>query len=317
MIRVRLVVTGDVEEVALGDALKQLFPNLECSTVRKDAGNSNRLSRAPKYARREFVQFVDEMVACGMVERVPGGQPFDDVVVVDDLELANVDQPHVALDHLRLAVESRVAEIPKTIPTMPKGRNKNWPYQNDDTGRRAYLRERCSYHLVSPMIESLFFGESRAVAGGDEKTWSALERAGTQRLPIFDANSVDIERFVTEDPDFIASHPRWATHPLADPTWRALHPKHYVTFLCDPGGTQWRPYKEKIGGKAALAEIHWESVVTPPGHAGLVRALLDDFAEIAGVHLPWLEGGRLHPLTCRKSNGILRNIALGNCGPDH
>lgn len=309
MIRIRLVVTGDVEEVALATALRQLFPNTEWSTVKKNAGNSNRLSRTPTKPRSEFVQFVDEMLACGLIERVPGGQPFDYVLVVDDLELTNVDQPDVALAHLRLAIETRLAQWPTEVPTIPKGKNKHWPYPNNGAGGRAYLRERCSYHLLSPMIESLFFGEHEPGLTTSIQHWPALRRAGAQQPPVFDAHAMDVEQFLTTDPAYYMSDPRWSTPPLSDPTWRSRHPKHYLTFLCDPSGTSWRPYRERTGGKAGLERIHWPSIVAPPKHACFVRAMLEDIADMAGTHLPWLDIGHQHPLTQRKPAGILRNIS--------
>lgn len=312
MPRIRLVVTGKVEEVALAPALRQLFPEVELQTVKKDATTTNRLERPAGTARSDFLRLVDEMLAAGDVERVPGGEPFDHVVVVDDLELANADQAEIVVEHMSFAAEARLAELAagSAVPAFPRGRNKQWKFLGDDAGRRRYLRERCSFHLLSPMVESLFFGESNGA------TWPALVRAGAGRAPIFDPAVTDIEHFITNDVDYlgVAETAGWTAGQAADPAWRARHPKHYVSFLCDPTGRRFRPYKEKEGGKAALEALAWPSVVGPPEHACMVRALLDDVADMAGVELPWLAQGAQHPLTRRRPGGVLPNIASRPCG---
>ncbi len=306
MPRIRLVVTGKVEEVALAPALRQLFPEVELETVKKDAATTNRLERPMGTAHRDFLRLVDEMLAAGDVERVPGGEPFDHVVVVDDLELANADQAEIVVEHMSFAVQARLAELAAggAVPAFPRGRNKRWKFLGDDAGRRRYLRERCSFHLLSPMVESLFFGERSGT------TWPALGRAGAGRDPIFDPAVTDIEQFVTTDVDYLGfvGMAGWTAGQAADPAWRARHPKHYVSFLCDPMGRTFRPYKEKEGGKAALEALAWPSVVGPPQHACMVRALLADVAAMAGVDLPWLAQGTQHPLTRMRSGGVLRNI---------
>lgn len=105
-----------------------------------------------------------------------------------------------------------------------------------------------------------------------------------------------------------AGEATWTKKAAKDPAWRTRHPKHYLTFLCDPTGQKWRPYKEKEGGKAALEALDWRSVVAPSEHARLVRSLLVDVADMAGVALPWLAAGTQDPLTCLKPDGVLRNI---------
>lgn len=307
MTRIRLVVTGDVEELALAPALGRLFPDAEFSTVKKDAASTSSLPRPSGQPRSHFLRIVDEMLASGDVERVPGGQPFDYVVVVDDLELANATQPEVVIEHMLFAARSRLGArgSSEAVPVLPKGKNKRWHYLDTEDGRRSYLRDRCSYHLLSPMVESLFFGDR---AG---ETWPALARAGTVRVPVFDPAATDVERFITSDADYVGfqGEAGWTTGGAKDPAWRARHPKHYVSFLCDPTGQAWRPYKEKVGGRAALEALDWHSVVAPPEHACMVRALLADVADMVGASVPWLAAGNPHPLTCRKAGGVLRNIA--------
>src|SRR5689334_20565086 len=95
----------------------------------------------------------------------------------------------------------------------------------------AIVRERCSFHLLSPMIEVYFFGEP-----------AALTRAGARRAAKLDPAERDLEDFATDDPDFLSpadgKHPVWAT------ANRARHPKSYLRFLCDPTGANPRAYRE-------------------------------------------------------------------------
>jgi hypothetical protein len=300
-----LVVTGDVEKLALGPALRQIFPHGDFQTVKKDAAATDTLLPPGGTARDHFVRFVDEMLAAGDASRSPGGRPFEYVVVVDDLELANAHQADVVIEHMALAARSRLDEQISTVGVLPRGRNRQWQYLDTDADRRRYLRERCSFHPLSPMVESLFFGAPT------DQGWPALRRAGTVRDAAFDPTVTDIERFITADRDYLVfpGSAGWTKGKAMDPTWRARHPKHYVSFLCDPTGRAFRPYKEKEGGKAALEALDWQSVVAPPTHACMVRALLADIADMVGTHLPWLAAGQQHPLTCRKAGGILRNIS--------
>lgn len=303
---IRLIVTGRVEELALASALKRLFPTATFSTVKKEGATTERLERPRDLPHKVFPLFVEEMLAAGDVERVPGGTPFDHVVVVDDLELGNTERPEIVAEHMVFAATKCLDDLRSsaTVPAFPKGKNRFWRYLATDDGRRRYLRDCCSFHLLSPMVESLFFGEHR---GG---SWPALARAGAVRAPIFDPVVTDIEHFVTSDSAYLtfAEDAAWTRGAAKDPTWRARHPKHYLSFLCDPTGQSARPYRETKGGKAALEILDWESVVAPPEHACLVRSLLWDIADMVGVTVPWLGAGKQHALTSLKRGGVLRNI---------
>src|SRR5262249_23320051 len=144
---------------------------------------------------------------------------------------------------------------------------------------------------------ALFFGEK-----------AAIERAaGGAVLPAvhFDPAASDIERFETGDPAYLAK-------PQSDAWWatpnRRRHPKHYIEYLLDPTGEMGKGYKEREHGKRALASLDWQSVVTTPVHAQMVRAFLDDIADMIGATLPWCTSGTCHPLMERKRGGRLRNI---------
>jgi hypothetical protein len=82
------------------------------------------------------------------------------------------------------------------------------------------------------------------------------------------------------------------------------HPKHYFRYLLGRSGSS---YKTEHGQRA-LAGLAWERVVAPPSHAQIVRALLDDVADMLGVPLPPGGEGTCHPLTRCRSGGRLRNV---------
>jgi hypothetical protein len=195
------------------------------------------------------------------------------------------------------AVRRRMNHAQETA-VVPKGKARRAPSIATDEDRRRFLRERCSFHLLRPMAESLFFGER-----------AALDRAsgGAALPPVqFDSMTRDIEAFETADAAYLAK-PRgeacWATEN------RRRHPKHYLEYLLDPSGAKGKLYKEREHGRLALASLDWQAVVSPPAHARMVRALLDDIADMLGVSLPWCAAGPFHPLTQRKRGGHLRNIA--------
>lgn len=154
------------------------------------------------------------------------------------------------------------------------------------------------------MVESLFFGDP-----------AAIDHAAGRFLPPFrfDPALHDIEAFVTADPTYLKPEDGWIPPGARrEAPWakanRHRHPKHYLQYLLDPSGIVFRAYKEKDQGKAALEALSWERVVEPAPHARLVRALLDDIAHMVGSRPPWLKPGPLHPLTCLKPGGTLRNI---------
>jgi hypothetical protein len=56
------------------------------------------------------------------------------------------------------------------------------------------LREHCSFHLMCPMLEACFYGET-----------AALQRAGARRPAKVDALHIDVEDFTTADAEFLSA----------------------------------------------------------------------------------------------------------------
>lgn len=314
--RVLLVVTGDLEEVALGDALKSVFPTLDFRTKRARNFTTGDVGLVDLTVAASKSEDLVERLLSAMVPEVPGEAPFDYAIGFEDVELLNdpLTEPRDAgieriLGHLRHGIDlvlRRPSQPSLSSVVIPKGYARKAPPSPTLEARRQFLRERCSFHLFRPMPEALFFGAPQGVqsAAGPHIALPPVH---------FDRFVTDIEAFVTNDPGYLAPPDNWKPEgALRSAPWakanRARHPKHYVEYLLDPTGTARRAYKEKEHGARALSALCWKDVVSPPNHAQMVRALLDDLADMAGTPLPWLGAHAMHPLTCRKPKGRLRNL---------
>jgi hypothetical protein len=294
MKRVALLVTGKTEE-ALHHALKRVFPAVEfVMRPRRDGFTSPPLPSPPMlHALGTAPRPTDvERLAAALVAEISPGRrdekPPDAVVLVDDLELANQGWPERTVEHVRAAVRAHLDVHP-------------WPSATAQEKARDRVRERCSFHVLAPMVEAYFFAEA-----------DALVRAGAQRLSTVDAAASDLERFLVSDADFLGPPDRLpgvALPPWATPD-RARHPKRYLQFLCDPTGTTPRAYVETDGGRAALRQLDWRAVLVPPPHVQFLRSLIHDLADVLDEQdVVASFAGETHPLTWppRRDN-LLRNI---------
>src|SRR5262249_49813292 len=103
------------------------------------------------------------------------GEPrFDFAFVVEDLELKNDNQPDLVLGLFRDTVDRYIRAT--------------WPQTSGPV--YAEVRERCSFHLLRPMVEAYFFGDP-----------TALVRAGAVRQPQLPPD-LDLEQFSTVDAPF-------------------------------------------------------------------------------------------------------------------
>lgn len=305
MKRVALLVTGKTEE-ALHQSLKRVFPEVEFVMLpRRDGFTSGLLPPTPLFLARDNAPRptnvrdkaprptdVERLAEALVAEVEPGRRdqtPPDLVVLVDDLELVNQAWPERAVEHVRAAVNKHLEQHP-------------WP--SAISRERAYerVRERCSFHLLAPMVEAYFFREP-----------AALKRADAKRASLFDASAADVETsFLVNDSDFLAPPDRPAREKL--PPWatadRAQHPKRYLQFLCDPTGTDARAYVETEGGRAALRDLDWPAVLEPPEHVRFMRSLIHDLAHALGEDaVAQRYAGATHPRTWPPPRDrLLRNI---------
>jgi hypothetical protein len=286
---VKLIVTGDLEAAALHHALRRIFCDIELSiAVKLDGFTSAELTEVPLLGGPTASDV--EKLALKLVTEVEPGRrdrPPDMAILVDDLELCNQARPERAVAHVRRAVEHHLERLP-------------WPSRASRDRACARIRERCSFHLLDPMIETYFFGEP-----------AALVRAGAKRPSSVEPRVTDLERFVTSDAAFLArpdSLPGEELPPWARPQ-RARHPKHYLQFLCDPSGAVRRAYQEVRDGSKALGSLAWEEVLKHQQHVRFLRSLILDIADRFDEREIALRfTGDAHPLTWPGEGTVLRNI---------
>jgi hypothetical protein len=284
MTRVALIVTGELEKKSLHLSLARFFPKVEFEVLQLDGFTSRELPDAPAF--EEGHPSLVEKLAGALIAAVdPGrlGTPADLAFLVDDLELYNAATPERAVRHVRAAMLLQLEA--------------RWSKADRRRQSADVVRQRCSFHLLAPMVEAYFFGEP-----------AALERAGAMRPALFDPRGCDVERFTTGDPDFLA--PPDGKQPVWAKLGRAQHPKHYVRFLCDPEGNNPRAYRETKHGHEALRSLDWPCVLAPEAHARFARSFLTDLAD--GLDQPAVAAlfpGERHALTSRNArDNVLRNL---------
>lgn len=314
---VRLLPTGQMELRSLAQCLRTLFPGHDFQTIsaREDPDGSRipfesftsgrlRPDIVPDALRR----LVEQLSA----EAHPGrsGVPADLAVLIDDLELENLDQVPVVADIVRRAVRAHLADVEHRRGAL-----------STERVARA-LRERASFHVAVPMIESWLFGDPAALctAGVPE-----------ERLPARLATGCDPEQFATDDPGYSADdgaqctelvsrnarkrppiRPRWILPDRPSiPHWRReAHPKAYLSWLCrDPGHERCSTYRESDGGAAALASLRWPTVLGAPSHFTWARALILDIASALNEPVPaFASGGACSTMPGTGSDPVLRNL---------
>jgi hypothetical protein len=283
MNRVQLVVTGDMELFALAASLRHAFPEHELEflpTQKVQDFTSNRLGCHPgrvpgqKTRAQAMAQAIVSAFAPGrFLNAIP-----DLVLAVDDLELANVDQPHVVTAYLAREIELTLKDR-KFLPA-------------DETRVREHLRHRASFHLFVPMPEAYFYAEP-----------AALTRAGAKAASQFDVALHDTEGFVVDDP----AYRQWLEKRAPNALEPHRHPKQYIRYLCDPNASVERAYRETKEGALALEGLAWSEVTARAEREHYARAMLEDFAD--GIGANWPSPGPVAPLTARRNGGLLRNLA--------
>jgi len=304
---VKLIVTGKMEEKALATALTREFSGLSFSTKRLD-GMTSVDFKVPPVSKPSVPQNVDKLASELVAAVDPGrkGTPEDMAIVIDDLEVANLQQPKVVIKYFREAVTRCVLN--------------RWPSQNRQQSCLEKVRESCSFHLFVPMTEAYFFGEVP----------DALNRAGVKLPSMVSSATMDVEDFlVTDDAGYLWARaqkipgikddvPYWAP-PLSNLTeqkaaerlknWYKRHPKHYLEYLYDRKGINKKKtgYQETDGGVKALESLDWNSVLSGnPNHVKYLRSLFDDISCRFGLPNPY--SGECAFITDCKQGSVLRNI---------
>lgn len=288
MARVQLITTGVMEERALGKSLRRLFPEHEfVSRPHLDGFTSHQLPPPPLPSPVPTNLYKLAGALIGVFD--PGNRrdrPRPDfVVAVDDVELANADDPARITASLRETLERRLAAWPANARTLAR--------------LREDLQSKVSFHLMAPMTEAYFFADAAALG---RATAPAPDRASR-----FDPQT-DVEAFEIDDPDYL--------DPPADPAsrWctaqdRQGHPKRYLIYLTATESNARGRYRESEHGTSALAELDWPHVTRRPAHTRFARSLLADLEDMLGPPKQPSDPKDTHPLTWPPPRDpVLRNL---------
>jgi hypothetical protein len=292
--KVKLIVTGDLERRALGDSLRRYFGETS-SGVEIDFLRPRKvqcITTAPLRAGGDKVPRNIDGLARAMIAEVwegADGRPSDLVVAIDDLELANQPHPDRVTSSVRRGVQQELARRSRDLGLKAAQE------------LQAVVREKCSFHLLVPMIEAYFFADRRA-----------LQRAGASSQHPPKLVRPDVEDFETNDPLFlpVAHVENGRRHALGHSWWRhERHPKHYLDHLCGRTGGI---YQETVHGSMALAELTWTSLASDSTALAFARALFQDLADAFEVDNP-MGPGELAPSTfptkaIDRAGLVLRNL---------
>jgi hypothetical protein len=297
---VQLIVTGDLEQLALVNALSSVFPQAG-SGARVDWRPAIKIEEPAKSRLRPIHQVdapnglmmkLAESLRTVNLPNPPGRPPPDLLLVIGDVELNNLYNERSLIEHLQAAV-----------PLMLTKRS-----PREQASLTAALRDRCSYHLFRPMMEATFFGDP-----------DALRRAGVGAAERPRRTQPDVEEFESDDPVWL---PRCATEnarkaAMGHDWWRhERHAKEYLIHLANRPGCL--GYNERKRGADALSRLNFSAVVnTQP--SPYLRALFDDLADWLGVPNPLgpTDPALPRPPTalCADPGRLLRNIPAASAAP--
>ena len=291
MVRIKLIVTGDMEKSALHKSLQRFFPDERNGKkviwdVPRKAQCVTSYPLRPLTANTSPSKPMIELAKTMIAEAIAGktGQPADLVIVIDDVELGNLEQEAVIAEHFREAV------------------NEVFLLKNHDSRTEVRLRnelqQKCSFHLLKPMVEAYLFGDP-----------AALRLAGVQNgvNPCL-IHPTDVEQFESNDSRWlpICHSENSQKQQQNKPWWRnERHPKRYLEHLTE------LTYKETKCGKDALIALNWCNVPKCQQDIPIIRSLFEDISDWFSIQSPI--SGQAHPnfwptMTVNRSKLLLRNM---------
>ena len=289
---VQLIVTGSMERIALHKSLNNVFKDLEFwEPIFSECFTSNPITSSAPPPQEDLLRTVDKLVNA-LFANIETGRHRDIpdmVILLDDLELANLNQPQVVIEYFLQAVRFKLRQI------------------EQNSNRRTYeqfekrLQENCSFHLFVPMTEAYFFGEGQ----------TALDRAGARINSTVSGQDIDVEDFLVTEHihngvDYLNAS-KGSAFWAKNETDRAQHPKRYLDFLCslETELNEFR-YKETAGGVEALNDLSWLIVLSESDRVKYLRSLFEDIADRFALPEPF--PGDHAPLTRCTNRRILRNM---------
>lgn len=207
---------------------------------------------------------------------------YDRVILLSDLELANMERAPYVCDVVKQAIRLHLQNLNPRFAA--------------DTNQK--FRERASFHLAVPMVDSWLFGDPAVCQ---------KNKIPPGRTPLLTSGR-DREQFLTADPGYEADDgsacsvlleraARGAERKKA--LWvkerRTEHPKHYLQWLCrDPSEKDCTTWRETGAGAEALAQLDWGSVLTLANEYAFLHALVEDLADALNEPEPFIPPVRIH-----------------------
>ena len=313
--RVGLILTGQMEFLGLPVALGRLFPahTFEAIPYLEAAGQRaaepfNGFTSGAAGALLEYVHGdppsnLDKLI----VELALATYRYDLVVLLDDLELANIDRPGDVVEAVRRATTRFLDSL--------GGRERR--------SMTLALQKRASLHLAVPMAEVWFFGDHNALvlAGVPRDDRGAFVHPPQVR------GGCDLEDFLVVEHDYLHDDGARCTalhefnkrkrrgQEMKVVPWlkegRERHPKHYLEYLCldETCRRLCSTYRETTSGVQALLATPFERLMRQPNQFKYLRSFLNDLA-CALEGGPRFEGGEA-PLTSVQAlpdDPLLRNL---------
>ena len=311
--KVAILPTGRTEWYGLPRALRRLFPDHDFVPVptREELFTepkrfpypgvtstpltSKQLSNPPGPAFPLIERAVQEAFGDRKAEAA------DIVLILDDVEVLNRGHEDLVLAVFRAAVEQHLQNLSS----------------DRLRGRTAeVLRNRVSFHLARPMIESWFFADPAALAeaGVDEPCSSHVLLSDPEQFEIRIADYIQAK---VEHCPCWNNLPKTKANEQKKPKWlgarpREYHPKGYLQWLCRDGSAETcTRYDEAQGGAKALANLDWSLLLGRPAEQlPYLRAIVSDLAMTPGnPTVPVFPGGSSHtsPFLIPQ-NPVLRNL---------
>lgn len=295
MARIKLIVTGDLEKLALAQSLKKHFPSTHngksviWDEPRKTHGATSYQLKpfsAGGLLSNPMKELAKAMLAEALEGKAKGQSPADLVIVIDDVELGNLGRENIIAEHFQAAVDNAVQLKAKGITA-------------EEARIRAVIREKCSFHLLKPMVEAYLFGDA-----------AALRRAG---VPVdvtpYLVHQSDVEAFETNDPKWLPiCHKENAIQQNNHnkPWWvHERHPKAYLDYLLP------NDYSETTHGAQALSELFWPKVPKYQHDIAVFGSLFEDVADWFNIPNPIISATHpdFYPAKTVNRNGLLlRNM---------
>ncbi|MGB0713547.1 MAG: hypothetical protein ACPGUC_08315 [Gammaproteobacteria bacterium] len=307
--RIALLPTGRMEWEALPKALERQFSGHEFYAIPSEAevqSNPDIGFPAPSFTSTDVLALqgkrnnADKLIERAVAEAIGDRRrtPADLVLILDDFELVNLNQADTVAATIRDAALRFLSA-----------------YQNQSQRQERYanaLRERVSFHLAKPMIESWLF------AGGEDVTKLLFAEDCTPRL----LEGSDPECFQSTDTEYQEDTGEECTSWIGKgrrnnsrPAWlkpgidRMIHPKAYLSWLHrNPSEKTCSNYSESGIGAQALGTLDWASLLANPEHAQFARAMIDDLAYCLTAPPPYPGQCANETATGQPADRVLRNL---------